>query len=369
MGVFRFTRTGAHRGTGALFIDGRQVGEGEIPRTVPHVIETSGEGLCCGYDSGLPVTPDYAAPFRFTGRIDHVVVDSATLPTPSATAARRRDHFTDGRTAAHDKDAALAVLRRSPALLRPVERCRAQRVSTSKPIKLIVPYPPAATRHRRAVLRAALRALGSRGGRQPRRRGGRSAWPSRRSRRATGYTLVIGDLALGHRPDRQPQRCYTQKDFAPIGLVTRSRSWSPPIPSPRSTRRRVLARAKAQPGKLNAGTGGQAGPGHLALELLRTMAGVDIVHVPFKGGAAATTALLGEQVDVVIDGSAMAQVKGGRLKAIAVTGPRLPALPDVPGIGETVKGYEFTNWWGISRLRGRPPAVNRLNQDGAIAAA
>ena len=100
------------------------------------------------------------------------------------------------------------------------------------------------------------------------------------------------------------------------------------------------------------------------------MAGVDIVHVPFKGGAAATTALLGEQVDVVIDGSAMAQVKGGRLKAIAVTGPRLPALPDVPGIGETVKGYEFTNWWGILAPAGTPAAaVNRLNQElTAIAA-
>jgi tripartite-type tricarboxylate transporter receptor subunit TctC len=132
----------------------------------------------------------------------------------------------------------------------------------------------------------------------------------------------------------------------------------------------LLARAKAQPGKLNAGTGGQAGPGHLALELLRTMAGVDIVHVPFKGGAAATTALLGEQVDVVIDGSAMGQVKGGKLKAIAVTGPRLPALPDVPGIGETVKGYEFTNWWGILAPAGTPAAaIDRLNQELAAIAA
>jgi arylsulfatase len=73
--TFRFTRTGEHRGTGALFVGDRQVGEGEIPRTVPAVIETSGEGLCCGYDSGLPVTDDYRAPFRFTGRIRRVVVE------------------------------------------------------------------------------------------------------------------------------------------------------------------------------------------------------------------------------------------------------------------------------------------------------
>jgi len=93
--AFRFTRTGPHQGTGALFIDGRKAGEGEIPRTVPHVIETSGEGLCCGYDSGLPVTPDYVAPFRFTGRIDQVVVE---LDDPAASPdneAQLRNALTD----------------------------------------------------------------------------------------------------------------------------------------------------------------------------------------------------------------------------------------------------------------------------------
>ena len=87
------------------------------------------------------------------------------------------------------------------------------------------------------------------------------------------------------------------------------------------------------------------------------MTGIDVLHVPFKGGAQAVTGLLGEQVDVVIDGSAMAQVKAGRLKAVAVTGPRLPALPDVPGIGETVKGFSFTNWWGILAPAGTPADV------------
>ncbi len=72
---FRFTKTGEHRGTGTLFVGDRKVGEGEIPRTIPAVIETSGEGLCCGFDSGLPVTRDYEAPFRFTGRITQVVVE------------------------------------------------------------------------------------------------------------------------------------------------------------------------------------------------------------------------------------------------------------------------------------------------------
>jgi arylsulfatase len=86
---FRFTRTGEHCGRGALYVNERLVGEGEIPRTVPAVIETSGEGLCCGYDSGLPVTPDYRAPFRFTGTIERVVVEVDGAATPDAAAALR----------------------------------------------------------------------------------------------------------------------------------------------------------------------------------------------------------------------------------------------------------------------------------------
>jgi arylsulfatase len=81
---FRFTRTGEHRGRGALYIGERLVGEGEIPHTVAAVIETSGEGLCCGYDSGLPVTPDYRAPFRFTGHISRLVVEVDDAPTNDA---------------------------------------------------------------------------------------------------------------------------------------------------------------------------------------------------------------------------------------------------------------------------------------------
>ena len=86
---FRFTRTGEHRGRGALYIGERLIGEGDIPHTVPAVIETSGEGLCCGYDSGLPVTPDYRAPFRFTGHIAQVVVEIDDAPTNDADAELR----------------------------------------------------------------------------------------------------------------------------------------------------------------------------------------------------------------------------------------------------------------------------------------
>ena len=87
--AFRFTRTGEHRGRGVLLFDDREVGAAEIPRTIPAVIETSGEGLCCGYDSGVPVTPDYVSPFRFTGRIARVVVETGERGAADEGAALR----------------------------------------------------------------------------------------------------------------------------------------------------------------------------------------------------------------------------------------------------------------------------------------
>jgi len=132
----------------------------------------------------------------------------------------------------------------------------------------------------------------------------------------------------------------------------------------------LLARAKASPGKITIGTPGNGSPPHLAFALLASMTGIDLLHVPYKGGAAATTATIGGEVDLLIDGTALAQVKGGRLRAIAVTGPRLAALPEVPSVGETVKGFEFTNWWGILAPSGtRGEVVSRLNSElTAIAA-
>jgi tripartite-type tricarboxylate transporter receptor subunit TctC len=246
----------------------------------------------------------------------------------------------------------------------------------SKPIRLIVPYPPGGNTD--IVARLFGQRLSERMG-QPvvidNRAGAAGALGVGIAAKSPndGYTLVIGDLgSLVIAPIAQPSTGYDpQKDLAPISVVTSVSivvSMNPK--SPDVTVADFLARAKAQPGKLTYGTSGIGAPGHLAFEMLRSMAGVDILHVPFKGGAQAVSGLLGEQVDVVVDGAAMAQVKAGRLKALAVTGPRLPALPDVPGIGETVKRFEFTNWWGILAPAGTPAAaVQRINEElTAIAA-
>lgn len=238
-----------------------------------------------------------------------------------------------------------------------------------KPIRFIVPYPPGGNTD--IVSRLYAQKLAERLG-QPvviDNRGGAAGTLGvglGARAPADGYTIVVGDLGsmiIG--PLAQGNVGYTWKDLAPVGLMaTVSIVVSANPKSPDRNIGDFLARAKAQPGKLTYATSGLGSPNHLAMEYLKSMTGTDILHVPFKGGAAAVTALLGEQVDIVVDGAAMAQVKAGKLKALAVTGPRLPALPDVPGIGETVKGFNFTNWWGILAPQGTPPEViKRLNTD------
>jgi tripartite-type tricarboxylate transporter receptor subunit TctC len=181
-----------------------------------------------------------------------------------------------------------------------------------------------------------------------------------------GYTLVIGDIGsmviANHSVPTLPYQA--TKDFAPIGLLSSVSLVVTTHPnSGLTTLQEVLNRARAQPGKLSYGTSGVGSPGHLATALLLSMAKVDMLHVPFKGGAQAVSGLLGQQVDMLIDGSAVGQVTGGRLRAIAVTGQRLPALPEVPGIGEIVPGYAFSNWWGLLAPAGTPDdIVARLNE-------
>ena len=254
-------------------------------------------------------------------------------------------------------------------------RARAQ-AWPDKPLKLIVPYPPGGNTDIVGRLYAQKLAerlklpvvIDNRGGAA----GAIGAGAAAKSP-ADGYTLVVGDSgSLIIAALANPSLSYAPlKDFAPISLVSSVSIVVCVRPdSPIRDMADLIARAKAQPGRLTLGTAGIGGPAHLAYELLASMSGIQMLHVPYKGGAQATTAAIGGEVDVMIDGTAFAQVKAGRLRAIAVTGPRLPALPDVPGIGETVKGFEFTNWWGILAPAGTPAeAVRRLNEElSAIAA-
>lgn len=139
-----------------------------------------------------------------------------------------------------------------------------------------------------------------------------------------------------------------------------------PAASPIRSVADLLARAKARPGAMNYGSNGNGTPPHLAAEQLKRMTGIEAVHVPYKGGGALLTALLGSQVDWAIEGLTplLPHVKSGALRALAVTGARrVPAWPDVPTLAEAgVPGYEYIGWTGVSAPAATPRTiVDRLN--------
>jgi tripartite-type tricarboxylate transporter receptor subunit TctC len=127
----------------------------------------------------------------------------------------------------------------------------------------------------------------------------------------------------------------------------------------------LIAYAKANPAKLNYGSGGNGSAGHLAGELFKNQAGVFAVHIPYNGGSPAQTALLGGQVDFNFDNLATAapNIRAGRIKALAVTtAQRSSVMPEVPTLAETLPGFEIDTWWGLFAPAGTPPeTVRKLN--------
>ena len=127
----------------------------------------------------------------------------------------------------------------------------------------------------------------------------------------------------------------------------------------------LIAYAKANPGKLNYGSGGNGSAGHLAGELLKHQAGIFAVHIPYNGGNPAQLALLSGQVDYNIDNlaTAAANIRAGKLRALAVTtAQRSSVLPDVAAMAETLPGFEIDTWWGLIAPAGTPAdTVRRLN--------
>ena len=185
-----------------------------------------------------------------------------------------------------------------------------------------------------------------------------------------GHTLTMvhqGTLAIN--PHLYPRLGFDPlNDFAPItlfGIGQLLLTVHPDVPA-RSVAE-LIRLAKSKPGSLNYGSPGIGTPPHLASELFKRAAGIDAVHVPYKGGGALLTDLLGGQITWSMDGltTQLPQVRAGRLRALAVSGPkRIAALPDLPTIGETVAGYEFVGWTGIAAPAGTPrPVVNRFNAE------
>jgi tripartite-type tricarboxylate transporter receptor subunit TctC len=178
-----------------------------------------------------------------------------------------------------------------------------------------------------------------------------------------GYTLLIATFAHAVNPGLQPKLPYaTDKAFAPVVLIGRS----PNVlvvksDSPYKTVQDVIAAAKAKPGKLNFASQGNGTSAHLAGELFKNLARVDLTHVPYKGAGPALTDLLGGQVDLMFGTAAAVTpfLQSGKLRALGVTtAERSPAFPNVPTIAESgVAGYAAESWYGLYAPAGTPPDV------------
>jgi tripartite-type tricarboxylate transporter receptor subunit TctC len=179
-----------------------------------------------------------------------------------------------------------------------------------------------------------------------------------------GYTVVMGALSThAVNPSLYPKMPYdAKKDFAPITLVAITPNVLVVNPSlPVHSVKELIAYAKAHPGKLSFGSGSIGSAGHLAGELFKVDAGVDMVHVPYKGAAPAMQALLAGDTQLMFDNlaSAMSQVKAGKLRALAVTTKERSTLaPDLPTMAEAgVPGFDISTWFGLMAPAGTPPDV------------
>jgi tripartite-type tricarboxylate transporter receptor subunit TctC len=177
-----------------------------------------------------------------------------------------------------------------------------------------------------------------------------------------GYTIMFTTSALAVREAVYRNLPYeTLRDFQPVSqAVTQSNVLVTNPALPVKTVRELVALAKAKPGNLNYGSGGTATSNHLAGELFRLLAGIEVVHVQYKGVPAALTDTIAGRMHFTIGSpvSTLQHVKDGRLRLIAVTtAKRSPALPDVPTIAESVPGYEFTGWMGMLVPRAVPRSV------------
>ena len=185
-----------------------------------------------------------------------------------------------------------------------------------------------------------------------------------------GYTLLVTPAPFTINPSLLTKLPYDAlTDFAPITLINTTplvMVVNPGVPA--KNVKELIALAKAKPGKLNFGSSGTGGSNHLAGELFDAMAGVKMVHIPYKGNAGALTDIVGGHLDVVYNGitSAVALIRGNKLRALAVTSlQRSAALPDVPTLDESgLKGFEAVAWNGLSAPAKTPrEVIMKINAD------
>ncbi|MGH8662478.1 MAG: tripartite tricarboxylate transporter substrate binding protein [Burkholderiales bacterium] len=247
-----------------------------------------------------------------------------------------------------------------------------------RPIRLIVGFPPGGAadilgRHAALQLTEALGqqvVVDNRGG-----AGGLIATATAARASSDGYTLLFTSIPHVINPHLYRTVSYDAlKDFVPVAqfvAVPLMMASHPGLPV--KSVKDLIAYSKAAPGQVNYGSGGSGSSSHLAMELFKSMAGVDLVHIPYKGVGPMMTDLLAGQVRLTISSAVplSPQVKTGKLRGLAVTSPRRsPSFPDLPAMTETVPAYEVVNWFGILAPAGTPRGiVARINKDLNIALA
>lgn len=265
----------------------------------------------------------------------------------------------------------------------------------TKPIRLIVPFAPGGTTE--VLARIIGQKMGEQLGQQivvDSRPGASGSLGTEIAASAApdGYTLLLTSLSpivINVNMNKGKTPYDPQKDLAPVSLITR-------VPSVFATHqgtafrsiKDVIAAAKAQPNKISYGSSGAGGVNHLTTELFCVSAGIDLLHIPYKGAGPAVLALLGKEVNLAVSSpvAIMPQVRAGHIRPLAVTGAkRSPVLPDVPTVSEAaVPGFDLTAWYGVLAPGGTPrpivdkvrsalvtamqvPAVTeRLNAEGAV---
>jgi len=236
----------------------------------------------------------------------------------------------------------------------------------SKPIRLVLPYPPGGGTDviARPLAQKLTEQLGqqvivdNRGG-----AGGNIGMEFVAKSPADGYTLLFALTAqYAVNPSLYPKLPYDPvRDYAPISLLANAPYLLVVHPAlPAKSVAELVALVKARPGQLSYSSSGNGSGAHLAGEMLRSLARVEIVHVPYKGAGPAMPDLIAGQVQLsfITYTAAGPHIKTGRLRALGVTtAKRSPTLPDLPAIGETVAGYDSAVWYGFAAPAGTPPEV------------
>jgi tripartite-type tricarboxylate transporter receptor subunit TctC len=258
------------------------------------------------------------------------------------------------------------------ALLLASAAALAQSPYPQKPVRIVVPYPPGGTTDLLARLVAAR--LGDKLGQNftvDNRAGASGAIGSQLVAKSPpdGYTLVMATIS-SHGVNSALNKTLPYDpvaDFAPITLVASTPNViTVNADMPAKTLAELLAMARARPGALSFGSTSAGGSPHMSVELLKMMAKLDLVHIPYKGGGPMLTDLIGGQIPMGVDNlpSSMAHIKSGKIRALAVTtATRWPGAPDIPTVAESgVPGYEASAWFGLLAPAGTPKEIVDLLQ-------